>query len=89
MNIHSVYFNVSIQPPGKTERHHYLMSVDAPTDQNSTAYISPRYVFDTDQIGVKIWDKEKTKCILVPWAQISQIKYVENTDVKKVTRQAT
>jgi hypothetical protein len=29
MNIHSVYFNVSIQPPGKTERHHYLMSVDA------------------------------------------------------------
>ena len=83
MIIHSVYFENNILPPGRSERHRYLLSVDVTEENPHEHVLGPRYIFETTNQGLVIKNKpkpeEKQKACFVPWSNIQQIIYLPET----------
>jgi hypothetical protein len=84
MKIHSVYLSGTIVPPGRSDRHHYLLSVEAEEEASGHYINSVRYHLEQEQIGLKVYNKDRTKSTLIPWHNVVQVRYMEEKDVKKV-----
>ena len=89
MKIHSVQFLHSVSLPGKVDKQHHALSMLAPIDPLLSVSTTTRYHIDTDNLGVKLWDKDKQKSVFIPWPNVLYIKMMEEENAKKVDSKST
>lgn len=79
MIIHSIYLHENILPPGRNERHKFLLGHDVEQEGDSVHIQGVRYQFEATNQGIIVRNKpkgeEKQLACFVPWSNILQVIY--------------